>query len=124
MKWKLLILGLVFLSMFSCTSTRPAKTTTLKADTSEATVTITNPGASTKTDRLLEDLLQSHPEYFADIICKKDSFNVQIIYTQINRQANNEPVFKNYYFNVNPQKYFYPASTVKMPVALMALQRL
>ncbi|MGZ3854365.1 MAG: serine hydrolase, partial [Flavisolibacter sp.] len=31
---------------------------------------------------------------------------------------------KNYYFNIDPKQYFYPASTVKMPTAIMALQRL
>src|SRR5207249_7517374 len=77
-----------------------------------------------KTDAFLENLLNTEPQYFNDILSNRDALNVQIIYTQINRQANNEPVFKNYYFNVNPDIYFYPASTVKMPVAALSLQRL
>ncbi len=77
-----------------------------------------------KTDAFLEDLLKSRPDEFSHIIENRDSFKVQIIYTQIDRTADNEPVFKPYYFNVDPDEYFYPASTVKMPVAVMALQRL
>jgi hypothetical protein len=77
-----------------------------------------------KTDRLMEDLLNAHPEWFQSILKNRDSLKVQVIYTEINRQANNEPVFKNYYFHVDSSRYFYPASTIKLPVAALALQRL
>jgi beta-lactamase class A len=81
-------------------------------------------GQSTpKTDAFLENLLKQYPE-FAKILQNKDSFKLQIIYTQIDRDAHNEPSFKNYYFNLDSTKYFYPASTVKLPVALLALQKL
>src|SRR5574343_1772212 len=43
---------------------------------------------------------------------------------EIDRNATNEPRFTDHYFNVGSDLYFYPASTVKMPVALLALQRL
>lgn len=49
---------------------------------------------------------------------------VQIIYTQINRDAENRPSFTSYRFQVDDSLYFYPASTVKMPVAFLALQRI
>ncbi|MBC7903570.1 MAG: serine hydrolase [Gemmatimonadaceae bacterium] len=54
----------------------------------------------------------------------RKEWKVQIIYTQIDRTANNIPVFKPFYFNYEPSEYIYPASTVKLPVALLALQRL
>ena len=76
-----------------------------------------------KTDEFLENLLKSRPE-FTDILANRDSLKIQVIYTQIDRLANNQPVFKKYYFNLNRDNYFYPASTVKMPVAMLALQRL
>ncbi len=78
----------------------------------------------TKTDQLLENLLIQNNSYFDIIIQHKKEWNVQIIYTQIDRGANNLPRLTNYYYNVNPNKYFYPASTVKMPTAVLALQRL
>src|SRR5690606_35983719 len=51
-------------------------------------------------------------------------YRLQIIYTQINRDKNNKPVLKNYYFNYDPELYFNPASMVKMPLAFLSLQKL
>jgi hypothetical protein len=51
-------------------------------------------------------------------------YRCQIIYTQIDRDNNNVPSFKNYHFNVNPDFYFNPASMVKMPLAFLSLERL
>ena len=48
----------------------------------------------------------------------------QIIYTQINRDSFNRPSFEEFTYNLNDSTYFYPASTVKMPVALLALELL
>lgn len=77
-----------------------------------------------KTDTFLEDLLKTRPDSFNFFLANRDSLQVQIIYTQINRQADNTPLFTSYCFNVDAGRYFYPASTVKMPVALLALQKL
>jgi len=72
----------------------------------------------------LETLLEKYPEHFGNILQNRDSLRVQIIYTQISRDAQNTPSFTNYYFNVSDSHYYYPASTVKMPVALLALQKI
>ncbi|MEP7250958.1 MAG: serine hydrolase [Ginsengibacter sp.] len=77
-----------------------------------------------KSSPFLEELLQKYPDYFEDILLKRKLRNVQVIYTQINRDENNFPTFTDYYFNVDSSKYFYPASTVKLPTALLALQKL
>lgn len=77
-----------------------------------------------KTDSLLVSILQQYPQYFDSILRKPDDYRVQIIYTQINRGANNMPAFTPYYYQTDPNRYFYPASTVKMPTALMALEKL
>ena len=79
---------------------------------------------STVEGNVLDSLLQSHSQYFASILNNKQALNVQVIYTQINRDANNHPSFKDYAFNVEETNYFYPASTVKMPISLLALQKL
>jgi hypothetical protein len=55
---------------------------------------------------------------------EKDTFRLQIIYTQINRDKKNNPSFTNFYFNVDPQLYFNPASTVKLPLAFLSLEKL
>jgi len=73
---------------------------------------------------IIERLMKDNPDQFGDILKNRDALKVQIIYTQIDRKKNNKPVFTNYYFNVNRNNYYYPASTVKLPTALLALQRL
>src|SRR6266853_5181236 len=67
---------------------------------------------NSKTDSFLVNLLKEYPQYFDRILKNKKAWNVQVIYTQINRDKNNVPSFKDYYFNVDASKYFYPASTV------------
>lgn len=87
-------------------------------------VTATVPRDSTRTDVFLEELLKKYPQYFDSILQKRKDWNVQLIYTQIDKGANGIPALKHYYFNLNPAKYFYPASTVKFPVSILALQKL
>lgn len=72
----------------------------------------------------LETLMQQHSQEFRSILENRNNWNVQIIYTQINRDKKNVPHFREYYFNVDTNRYFYPASTVKMPVAFLALEKL
>ncbi len=79
---------------------------------------------NSKTDAFLENLLKKYPQYFDSILQHRKDWNVQIIYTQIDRSSDNTPKLKTYYFNVNPNRYFYPASTVKLPTAILALQKL
>ncbi|MBI1769048.1 MAG: serine hydrolase [Bacteroidetes bacterium] len=68
--------------------------------------------------------MKRHPAKFKKIIRDKDTLEVQIIYTQINRDSLNRPVFKSFYFHVDSTKYFYPASTIKLPMTLLALEKL
>ena len=58
------------------------------------------------------------------ILNNPDSFHYQFIYTQINRNKKNHASFTNYFLQVNDTAYFNPASTVKLPVALMALEKM
>ena len=75
-------------------------------------------------DQLLETIMKQKSRQFSKILNNKDSLEVQIMYTQINRDANNRPQFKSFYFNVDSSRYFYPASTVKLPLVLLALEKL
>ena len=75
-------------------------------------------------EHFLENLLKTQPENFQAILNNKDSLEIQIIYTQINRDENNVPVFKQFRFNVDSLRYFYPASTVKLPLCVLALDKI
>lgn len=75
-------------------------------------------------ENILEDLLKSGNETLKQVYENSEKFEVQIIYTQINRDEQNFPSFTKYRFNVDPKRYFYPASTVKFPAAVLALEKI
>ncbi len=74
-------------------------------------------------DNFIADLLHSYPQYFDSLFQNQDEYGIQIIYTQINRRKNGKPILTDHFFNVT-DKYFYPASAVKFPISLLALQKL
>jgi hypothetical protein len=78
-----------------------------------------------KTDSWLKQLLLSKASpLLAHVLNNPDSFQYQIIYTEINRNKKNQPSFTHHYFNVDPTRYYNPASTVKLPTALIALEKM
>jgi hypothetical protein len=56
------------------------------------------------------------------VLADTAKYQVQILYTQIDRNEHGNPLFTTYSFNVDDSRYFYPASTVKLPIALLALE--
>ncbi|MES2891792.1 MAG: serine hydrolase [Bacteroidota bacterium] len=107
---------------FACTA--PKKVQIPVEEPLAQVVTEAAPLDSTRTDYFIEELLKKYPQYFDSILANRKDLNVQFIYTQVDRGANGMPLLKNYYFNLNSARYFYPASTVKFPVSILALQRL
>ena len=61
---------------------------------------------------------------YSSIVNNPNDYYLQIAYTQIDRNSQQEPVFTLHTFNVDNTKYFYPASTVKLPAAVLALDKL
>lgn len=72
----------------------------------------------------LLDIINKNKTAFGDIFDRPDHYEVQIIYTQIDRDKDNQPHFKSHYYRLDSSNYFYPASTVKMPTAFIALEKL
>jgi hypothetical protein len=72
----------------------------------------------------LRRVLRADTAAFGRILRQPDRYRVQILYTRINRDAQNRPHFRTYSYRVRPHEYFYPASTVKLPAAVLALQKL
>lgn len=78
-----------------------------------------------KTDPFLKHLLETHASpQLRTILMHPDSFRYQLIYTQIDRDSRNRPHFHSYYLRVDPLEYFNPASTVKMPLSFLALEKM
>jgi len=75
-------------------------------------------------DTFIHSLLAKYPEFFSSALANRDKLGIQVIYTEINRSKKGKVKFTDHYFNLDSGRYFYPASTVKLPVAILALQRL
>ncbi|MFO7259224.1 MAG: serine hydrolase [Bacteroidota bacterium] len=69
-------------------------------------------------------LAESRDSLVREVVDHPDKYRLQIIYTQIDRDKDNNPSFRDYYFNVDSTLYFNPASTVKLPLALLSLEKL
>jgi RluA family pseudouridine synthase len=80
--------------------------------------------ASFHKKNILQQALSSQNEKIKNVMNRPEDFEVQIIYTQITRIKNNEIKFKDYTYNLDAKNYFYPASTVKLPIAILALEKL
>lgn len=72
----------------------------------------------------LKNMLESHRDLFEHVLNHPTHNEVQILYTQIDRDENNVPHFRSYSYRLNANHYFYPASTVKLPTAIFALEKL
>lgn len=81
-------------------------------------------GCSSFNKNILRETLTSQKEKIRSVMEKSEEFELQIIYTEIIRNANNQVKFKDYTYNLNAKNYFYPASTVKLPIAVLALEKL
>jgi len=72
---------------------------------------------------LLDSILHATPG-LRRVVDHADTYELQIIYTQINRDAGNRPTFVPHTYHLNSRQYFNPASLVKLPVAALALEKL
>ncbi|HEY2722241.1 MAG TPA: serine hydrolase, partial [Chitinophagaceae bacterium] len=77
------------------------------------------------TDTVLKNILEENKNpVFQQVLNDPQTYRLQIIYTAINRDKHNKPHFKNYYYNSDPSFYFNPASTVKLPLAVLSLEKI
>lgn len=77
-----------------------------------------------QSENILEKLINDNYEKLLPAIENLEKYEIQMIYTQIDKNDNDEISLNTFSFNENPQKYFYPASTVKFPAAILALEKL
>ena len=107
---KLLLIALSVL-FFACSSPQTAETEAIDSLVNE--------------DNLIYQLLANRNNELVDSIINQPSrYELQIMYTQINRDSANNPSFTSHYYGIDSNTYFYPASTVKLPIALLALEKI
>ena len=63
-------------------------------------------------------------EFLSEIIKDKETYEIQILYTEVSKNNLGQTEFLDYQFQLNDEKYFYPASTIKLPIAVMALSKI
>lgn len=73
---------------------------------------------------LIESLFRSKPGTFDQILKNRNAWNVQVIYSQVDQEENGGVKLSHHSFNLDEKAYFYPASTVKLPIVMLALQKL
>ncbi|WP_299767713.1 serine hydrolase [uncultured Dokdonia sp.] len=66
-------------------------------------------------------LVSDHPA-IQKVMDSIENHEVQILYTQIDTTDKGLITFKDYEFQENKKHYFYPASTVKLPITLLAAE--
>lgn len=71
----------------------------------------------------LQEIMQSDQPKIQAIADHLDKHKVQILYTQIDRADDGKPSFNEINFQLDEDLYFYPASTAKLPVAILAIQK-
>jgi hypothetical protein len=76
-----------------------------------------------KLDSPIEVALNSENVNIRRVMDSVENYAVQIRFSQVHRK-NDTISFTDYSFQVDSTRYFYPASTVKFPIALLALSKL
>ena len=74
--------------------------------------------------KLLKEILENLIPVFSNIFSEPDQYKLQFIYTQVNRDRNNVPELATHTYRLKPREYFYPASTIKIPIAVLAMEKL
>ncbi|MBM3177504.1 MAG: serine hydrolase [Bacteroidetes bacterium] len=85
---------------------------------------ITGSAQQARNDDFLFRLMKSKPAEFKRFTDKAKAYDIQILYTKIDRTESNSPQFSSYSYRLDTSRYFYPASTVKFPMVLLALEKM
>jgi beta-lactamase class A len=63
-------------------------------------------------------------EFLRKILKDKDDYEIQILYTEVSKNNVGQTKFSDFQFQLNEEKYFYPASTIKLPIAVLTLTKI
>ena len=70
----------------------------------------------------IELVIKSDP-YLKEIIKDKEDYEIQVMLTKINHD-NTKIDFQNYQYQHDENQYFYPASTIKLPIVVLTLKKI
>jgi hypothetical protein len=75
-------------------------------------------------DGFMERLLKRHPTRFGDIFKKKADYDIQILYTKIDRNRKKVPYFTTYRYHVSQESPTYPGGTIPLAAAALTLEKI
>ena len=78
-------------------------------------------GCSLETNPIKSSLRKN--DFLKEIIKDKEDYEIQILLTKID-QYNSKVDFQEYRYQLDDNKYFYPASTIKLPIVVLTLKKI
>ena len=84
------------------------------------TITISCNNSST----ILDKVLNKNIYELQKVLKNKEKYDLQILLNEIKRDDSGKAVFKEDAFQLDEGRYFYPASTAKLPIAILSLQKI
>ena len=78
-------------------------------------------GCSIETNPIKSSLRKN--DFLKEIIKEKEDYEIQILLTKID-QYNSKVDFQEYKYQLDDNKYFYPASTIKLPIVVLTLKKI
>ena len=79
---------------------------------------------TTSAQNVLSEIIAANRDSFSSWVTNPGRYEIQVLYTRIDRPTDSTVVLTTHRWGSDNTQYFYPASTVKLPVAALALQRL
>ena len=77
-----------------------------------------------KSDNPLDLILNSNIPEIKKIKNNLSNHEIQILYSSIQRDSLGKPIFNKFSYNLDKNYYYYPASTVKLPISILAIQKI
>ena len=78
-------------------------------------------GCSLETNPIKSSLRKN--DFLKEIIKDKEDYEIQVLLTKID-QYNSQVDFQEYKYQLDDNKYFYPASTIKLPIVVLTLKKI
>ena len=79
--------------------------------------------STNQSENTLNEIVDSMGAEFPNVVRNPEKHRLQILYTQIDRNQKSKPTFKTLSYGVDTSRYFYPASSTKLPIAVLTLEK-
>ena len=78
----------------------------------------------TSQKNVLKKVSQSSEPKLSKVFEDPEKYELQVLLSRISRNPDGSANFKDYQYRLDDESYFYPASTAKLPVAVLSLEKL